>query len=267
VNIVAAGSLPAAGATTGKLPVATSQERQGGVLVKAWLPPSVKNLLRPLRNVLVSKHGSELAYWKDYLDRTGYADRNDYFQRYLLAIAGEPDGGFVAGKVVADFGCGPLGSLGWATSAAVRIGIDVLADQYLDQFQDFMLKHDMIYLKSTEKVIPLPSGLVDVMFTLNALDHVQDLEAMCRELRRVLKPGGLLIGSFNLEEPATPCEPQTLNEELLQQHLLRHFKSESYRTARKGLGDDPYGPMMRSEGNYARGEEGYLWFRGSKIEG
>jgi len=50
----------------------------------------------------------------------------------------------------------------------------------------------MIYLKSTEKVIPLPSEFVDIIFTVNAIDHVNNFEIMCDEIIRVLKPGGIL---------------------------------------------------------------------------
>jgi SAM-dependent methyltransferase len=237
-------------------------------MAKLWerinwsLPPSVRTALRPLRKAFADKHRAELAFWKEHLEATGYVERQEYFQHYLLAIAQETNADFLAGKVVADFGCGPLGSLSWAKPATVRIGIDVLADLYVQHFAEFVLRHDMVYLKSTEKVIPLPSGLVDVMFTMNALDHVHDLDAMCRELRRVLKPGGLLIGSFNLEEPATPCEPQTLTEETLQRDLFQYFEIESYRVARKGPPQDPYGPLRRNDLAYTKGEEGYLWFRG-----
>jgi len=56
--------------------------------------------------------------------------------------------------------------------SSLRIGIDVLADCYADEFTDNILSHGMIYLKSTEQVIPLPSAMVDILFTMNAIDHV-----------------------------------------------------------------------------------------------
>ena len=46
----------------------------------------------------------------------------------MLAMAEEPTADFLAGKIVAAFGCGPRGSLVWAPNALLRIGIDVLAD-------------------------------------------------------------------------------------------------------------------------------------------
>jgi hypothetical protein len=61
------------------------------------------------------------------------------------------------------------------------------------------------------------------MFTMNAMDHVQNLRAMAAELHRTIAPGGVLIGSFNLNEPPTESEPQTLTEEIVTETLLRRF--------------------------------------------
>ena len=190
-------------------------------------------------------------------------DRDAYYRKYLLAVAGEADDTFLAGKVIADFGCGPAGSLTWAKSASVRIGIDVLADLYVDEFRDCVETHDMLYLKSTETTIPLPTGFVDVMFTLNAMDHVNDFPKMCREIVRVMKPGGLFVGSFNLGEDPTICEPQRLTEESIREHLLKHLEVLSCRSALKGPADNLYGRLLQVDFSEAvpPGHEGYLWVR------
>ena len=138
----------------------------------------------------------------------------------MLAMADEPDDTFLAGKVVADFGCGPRGSLCWATQAKERIGIDILADKYRRFGTD---QHPMRYVQCSETQIPLPDESVDVIFTVNALDHVVNLHAICRELRRILKPGGEIIGSFNLDEPACINEPQVLTEQRVREVLLPDF--------------------------------------------
>lgn len=41
--------------------------------------------------------------------------------------------------------------------------------------------------------IPLPTGLFDVVFSSNVLEHVPDLKQMHAEIRRVLKPSGICI--------------------------------------------------------------------------
>lgn len=184
------------------------------------LPKSMKTMLRPIRDDLrrrirvrfVTKTDAEFAFWGSRLEIDGGRFQNEFYKRLMLGMAEEPNGEFVSGRVVADFGCGPRGSLVYAKSARLRIGIDVLADRYAEEFTSNIVTHGTIYLKSTEHVIPLPSDFVDVMFTLNALDHVNYFAPMCREIIRVIKPGGLFIGGFNIEEPATAEEPQRLTE-------------------------------------------------------
>lgn len=235
--------------------------------IKSALPPGLKNRLRPLVNPFLNKNREELDFWRSRLARDHGTFRNDHYAKIFLAMAGEADDSFLTGKIVADFGCGPRGSLVWARAAALRIGIDVLADAYADAFTDNVLSHDMIYLKSTEKVIPLPSDFVDVLFTLNAIDHVDNFPQSCRELLRILKPGGLLIASFNLNEPATACEPQTLTEPLIDQHLLNHLEVITRRVSRKGPPADLYAPFFNNTLSYQPGEEGILWVKAMKETG
>jgi SAM-dependent methyltransferase len=227
------------------------------------LPPPLIAALRPIRNRLLTKEHAELEYWHHEHDLSGGrfpTEDSDHYERILLAIAGEADAAFLAGKVVADFGCGPRGSLAWAKPAAVRIGIDVLADRYCDDFTADVLSHGMVYLKSTEHVIPLPDAFVDVMFTLNAMDHVADFPAMCSELLRVLKPGGMFAGSFNLGEPPTQTEPQQLDEARINRYLLDHLDVQTYRlTAKRAAGS--YEPFFDGLLPYTPGEEGHLWVR------
>jgi SAM-dependent methyltransferase len=227
------------------------------------LPPPVIAALRPIRNRFLAKGHAELEYWRHEHDLAGERfppDNSDHFERLLLAIAGEADATFLAGKVVADFGCGPRGSLAWAKPAAVRIGIDVLADRYCDDFTQDVLAHGMVYLKSTEKVIPLPDEFVDVMFTLNAMDHVADFPTMCSELLRVLKPGGLFVGSFNLGEPPTQTEPQQLDEARIRRYLLDHLDVQAYRLTGKPS-ETSYEPFFHELLPYTPSDEGYLWVR------
>jgi len=227
--------------------------------VRQLLPVPVRNVLRPIYNLVVGKHNAELDFWRSRHAIDGGRFRNDHYERILRAMAGEATSEFVAGKVIADFGCGPRGSLAWAAAASFRIGIDVLAPRYADEFTNSILSHGMVYVTSTEKTIPIPSDFVDVMFTLNAIDHVNDFRAMCSEIVRVIKPGGRLVASFNLEEPASSTEPQQLSEELIRQNLLNDFEVQSYRITAPGPEEDLYRPFFEGLLPYTRGKEGFLW--------
>lgn len=162
---------------------------------------------------------------------------NTHYRTLMLDIAQEHDDSFLKGKIVADFGCGPRGSLAWTTAPARRIGIDVLVPIYFECFGECMLKHEMDYVTSTERYIPLPTASVDALFTINSLDHVSNLEEMASEILRILKPGGLFLASFNLNEPANDAEPQCFDEEILRKHILKHLNVKSYRIALKNEHD------------------------------
>ncbi len=225
---------------------------------------ALRPITRPLLNRLVPKYDAELNFWRSRFKIDEGKFSNSHYERLLLAMAEEPNDDFLSGKIVADFGCGPRGSLVWASSAFLRIGIDVLADRYADEFTDNIVSHGMIYLKCTENVIPLPSDFIDIMFTLNAMDHVDNFPATCKEVVRVLKPGGQFVGSFNLEEPRSTCEPQQLNEWIIKENLLNYLEVQSYRITQKGPKEDLYAPFFGRALSYDLGQEGYLWVRARK---
>lgn len=233
--------------------------------LKTIIPEPIKETLSPIRNYFLKKNSAELSFWRSKLEIDKGRFHNSHYEKLMLAMAGESSDDFLKGKIVADFGCGPRGSLVWARSAALRIGIDVLADHYADEFTSNIISHEMIYLKSTENVIPLPSHFVDIIFTLNAIDHVDNFSVMCAEIKRVLKPGGQFIGSFNLEEPASPCEPQQLNEKIIKENLLSDLEVKSYRITRKGPKyGNIYAPFFEGNLSYEPGQEGLLWVKANK---
>ena len=211
------------------------------------------------------KHAREFRFWRKRWRNEGRTLRHGHYEALFLGMAGEKDQSFLRNQVVADFGCGPRGSLCWATEARERIGIDVLADAYLHLGAD---RHNMRYVRSTESEIPLSDASVDVLCTLNALDHVRNLPVICAELLRILKPGGTFIGSFNLNEPPTVTEPQTLTPEVLEQHLLRHLELKSRRQVPKGK-SSAYEHFFNAAPAEAPAADAVqvLWVRGMKPTG
>lgn len=172
------------------------------------------------------KYEGELAFWSAVYKKEGNRFENAMYRGRMLDIANEEEDFFWKGKVVVDFGCGPKGSLAWTKTPAVKIGVDVLAQRYLEKFGDELVRHGMIYVTCSEDKIPIPDSYADWLITMNSLDHVSNLDKMAGELLRILKPGGYLLGSFNLNEPSTECEPQTLTEALLNEKLLKYFELE-----------------------------------------
>jgi SAM-dependent methyltransferase len=211
-----------------------------------------------------SKHSYELRFWRERYELEGNRFRNDFYEELMLSIADEADASFLKGKTVMDFGCGPRGSLAWATGAAARIGVDVLALRYISSFPTEYVKHDMIYVTSTEARIPLPDASCDVVYSVNSLDHVRNLLPMCNELRRVLKPGGELIGSFNLNHRPERAEPQKISEGLLKKLLFRDYRIRHWWVSAPGPADDLYRPLFSRQFIAPGGGEAYLWARAVK---
>lgn len=217
-------------------------------------------------NIQGEKYSNEIAYWKTIFQAEKGKFQNSRYKSLMLAIAQETDDMFMKDKVVADFGCGPRGSLAWTDKPAVKIGIDVLVGEYMDKFGSELNKHNMIYVTSSETRIPIPDAFVDYLYTINALDHVDNLEQMSNEILRIMKTGGKLLGSFNLNEPATECEPQMLTEELLREKFLRHFTIEMYYLAYPGV-KNVYENF--SSGNWMQelpdNRPAILWVKGTKM--
>ena len=92
------------------------------------------------------------------------------------------------GKKILDIGCGPRGRLEWADMSSERIGLDPLANSYLKLGAN---KHKMIYINASAEEIPYENEYFDFISTFNSLDHVDDLNQVIREIKRVLKTGGL----------------------------------------------------------------------------
>jgi ubiquinone/menaquinone biosynthesis C-methylase UbiE len=233
--------------------------------LKRIFPSSVKKILRPIHNILANKYSSELEYWKSRHKNDSGKFKNSFYKDIMLAMAQESNDKFINAKIVADFGCGPRGSLVWANSAKLRIGIDVLVDRYSNEFKQDIISHNMLYIKSTEQCIPIPDNYVDIIFSLNAMDHVDNFSVISAEILRILKVGGILYCSFNLGEPKSATEPQNLSEIIIKKHLLNKTKIQEYRITNKGPKNNIYKPFYDNVLSYNSNSEGLLWVKAMKL--
>ncbi|MBI5154289.1 class I SAM-dependent methyltransferase [Candidatus Poribacteria bacterium] len=150
------------------------------------------------------KETHELHYWRSVRQREGTMG-NRHYERFYTAHFGLALS-FYNGKRVMDIGCGPRGSLEWAKGAARRVGLDPLAEQYLKLGAD---KHEMEYCASPSEKMPFPDASFDVVASFNSIDHVADLEQTILEIKRVCRPGGLLLLLTEVGHKPTPTEPQS----------------------------------------------------------
>ena len=212
------------------------------------------------------RHAGQLAYWSRQYEAEGHKFNNGWFERLMLSIAETDDRSSFDDKVVADYGCGPRGSLQWCTGAAMAIGVDPMADLFSEHFEPALRQHAMAYVRSSDSYLPLPDESVDVMFTFGAIDNTDDLKVLTREFARIVKPGGTFLGSFDLAVAADGASPQPLSLKVVEDVLGDHFDLKSVRvTDQHKEFSNRFEPFLSNlELTYAAGAEGICWVRGIK---
>lgn len=189
---------------------------------------------------VASKGVGELAYWSKRKDAEGKLE-NHWFERFYTDHFGLTHDDY-SDKRVLDIGCGPRGSLEWATMARERIGVDPLADDYLEMGA---AEHAMTYVASGAETIPYPDASFDVVCSFNSLDHVDDLAAAITEMKRLTAPGGLLLVITDVHERPTPQEPICFDWDVIELfapefaiqsfRCLEKFGNGAYQSAEQGV--------------------------------
>jgi len=188
------------------------------------LKPSAKFVVNSALSVLPAparkrfKEYHELRYWRGVTrpiahDRAKLEHERAHYEYFFTTFFGLTADDY-AGRTVLDIGCGPCGSLEWATNARQRVGLDPLADQYRKLAED---RQAMSYCTSPSEAIPFGDGHFDVVTTFNSLDHVDDVGATIREIKRVTAPTGRILLIVEIGHAPTPTEPHWLDESVVAQ--------------------------------------------------
>ena len=187
------------------------------ILKKAFMRSGWRNHCPPLGRVWqILGLRAQRSYWKLLADEEGTL-ANDHFE-YVYTTHFELLPGFYAGKKLLDIGCGPRGSLEWATMASERVGLDPLIETYRELGID---EHAMTYVAGYAEQIPFPDAYFDVVSSVNSLDHVNDLERAIAEIKRVVKPGGLFLLATDVNHRPRLREPHDYSWD-----IVRRFEPE-----------------------------------------
>jgi SAM-dependent methyltransferase len=158
-----------------------------------------------LRASDADKGAHELSYWRQRAAVEGTLGNEHYEPLYTEMFGLTRD--FYRDKRVLDIGCGPRGSLEWATETKERVGLDPLADAY----REFGVEaHAMTYVAAPAEKIPYTDGYFDVVTSLNSLDHVDDPGRAIKEVARVLRSAGAFLLEVEVGHHPTPTEPISL---------------------------------------------------------
>lgn len=106
------------------------------------------------------------------------------------------------GARVLDAGCGPAGIFTLLKNNEVW-AVDPLIDYYDSKLKHFR-KSDYPWVHFEKRRLESldAQGIFDVVFCLNAVNHVADWDAALSALVRVLKPGGTLVVSTDVHRHA-----------------------------------------------------------------
>ncbi|PLC52484.1 hypothetical protein CR155_18485 [Pollutimonas nitritireducens] len=153
----------------------------------------------------------------------------EHLHRYLLACE------IVAGKAVLDIASGEgYGSAMMAKTAASVIGVDISAEA-IEHANTRYLQENLKFLTGTCSAIPLRDASVDIVVSFETIEHHNEHEQMMSEIRRVLRPEGVLFIS-SPDKQNYSIEPDFTNEfhvkELFEQEfkdlLESHFQNTQY---------------------------------------
>jgi SAM-dependent methyltransferase len=158
-----------------------------------------------------AKRTAELAYWQRQRAEEGVLENDWYRDGFTTAFG--IDESFYVGKRLLDIGCGPRGSLEWATMASERVGVDPLAKQY-EKLNGGL--HGMSYVAARSEKLPFPDGHFNVVSSFNSLDHVDDLDATIHEITRVTAGDGTFLLLTNVNHSPTRTEPHSFSWDVLQ---------------------------------------------------
>jgi ubiquinone/menaquinone biosynthesis C-methylase UbiE len=168
------------------------------------------------------KQHCELRFWEDWQKAKGHFS-NAHYEYFYTAHFGL-DASYYEGKVILDIGCGPMGSLEWASIASRRIGLDPLAQEYLKLRAE---RHQMEYIAAYAEDIPLGDGTCDAVCSFNSLDHVEDVRKTISEIKRITRREGIFLLIVGVNHPPTSCEPHDLTPGFLIDSLRPEFVCES----------------------------------------
>lgn len=161
----------------------------------------------------------------------------EHYHRYLLARE------FCRGKDVLDVAAGEgYGTALLAQVARSAVGIEIDADTVAAARKEFQ-RPNLRFEQGDARALSLPDASVDVVASFETLEHLAEQDLFLSEIRRVLRPGGLLIISTPdrdayspIGTPPNPYHVLELTRAEFEGLLLRHFSHAALSAQRALIG-------------------------------
>lgn len=131
--------------------------------------------------------------------------------KYLVDL--RLDANSFEGKRVLDIGSGPMPSASGFNDIDLYC-LDPLLVDYMKIGFPIHVYENVKFVQGYSENIPTKDNFFDVVLSVNAIDHVDDLEKTASEIRRVLKPNGALCMHVHYHKPKE-TEPIEINDEIM----------------------------------------------------
>ena len=153
----------------------------------------------------------------------------EHLHRYLQACE------LVSGKVVLDIASGEgYGSAMLANSADRVIGVDI-STKVVEYARRRYQKENLEYLAGGCAEIPLPDASIDLVVSFETIEHHDQHEKMMEEIKRVLRPDGMLLISspdkYHFSDKCghvNPFHVKELYESEFKELLKNYFSNIAY---------------------------------------
>ena len=159
-----------------------------------------------------------------YVPHLGGEIELEHMNRYHFA------NGFVKDKVVLDIACGEgYGSALFAKTAQKVYGIDIDSNT-IKHAKAKYTQSNIAFLEGSCLNIKLPDNSVDVLVSFETLEHIEEHNQYITEIKRVLKPNGVLLLStpntdeYSKDDYKNEFHLLELNEQEFKDLLQRNFE-------------------------------------------
>lgn len=199
------------------------------------LRPSAEYQLEPYLDARVgglsNKNDQEISHFV-----RAYAPRGAAETSYARRIKILPTPATESDSIILDIGCGPYDSI--SAIQGKHIFLDDIMDAYVDKLS---ATHDGLRVCARTELMPFSDRSIDVVYSINMIDHVDDMPETMAEVHRVLKPGGkVYMQTYYNSHPLLETEPGVFDRFFLDMYIRPYFDIEHLQTY--AMGDPAISP-------------------------
>lgn len=144
----------------------------------------------------------ELRWWQAYLRKLNWAEYVEAKRRHWRKVLTGLNLEVIGGEKVLEAGCGPAGIFTILQAQQVD-AIDPLMLEYEHHLPDFSRdQFPYVHFQSMMLEHLNKTDAYDLVFCLNAINHVSDLQLAMRGLAQSLKPAGTMVISIDVHRHA-----------------------------------------------------------------